>query len=159
MDVFGGGTAPAHLFSLEAVEQIKRCLVPDGLMVMNCVYDATDPDDLLLPCVQTTLAEEFRNLRVVVWEPHIKQEPPLKNYFTFASDGPVDYQRPLSDFMPTDDAAKLEYAQAVVEIPTGHASVITDAHNPLDLLQIQHSEKVRRVTLSRQFRPLFDPRR
>lgn len=161
MDVFGGGVAPSHLFSTEALTAMKRCLAPGGLMMMNCVRVVADPNDQMIADVLKTIDATalFSHRRTFEWDPAGGGE--IRNYLTFASDKPLDFGRPLTEVVPADILQELQSKSREVTIDVSRARVITDDLNPLDVLQIGHNEGLRKVALSPEnpLRSLFDPQR
>ncbi|MEE8169379.1 MAG: fused MFS/spermidine synthase [Phycisphaerae bacterium] len=159
MDVFSGGVAPSHLFSLEALQSMKRCLKPDGVLMMNCLWSPNEPDDFLLKNVTRTIESSglFNHRRLFAWRPSDSSR--IGNFFTFASEAPLEFVRPLASIIPAKLAEDLASAAVETEISLEGAAVITDDRNPLDVLQIRHSEKLRRIALDSPAAVLFDPRR
>jgi predicted membrane-bound spermidine synthase len=159
MDVFGGGVAPSHLFSVEALAAIKKCLNPGGLLMMNCLRSSQDPADRLLMDVLYTIDQSklFAHRRTFAWDP--RPTDTIDNYLTFASDRPLVFAKPLEQVIPADLSARILPKAKEVTVSLEGARMITDDLNPLDVLQIGHNEKLRRIALASDLKELFDPRR
>ncbi|KAJ1956094.1 hypothetical protein IWQ62_005385, partial [Dispira parvispora] len=71
-DVFAGGSVPASLFSVEALEQVKRILKPDGVLALNFVGSHMPPNHRAFLYVWKTLAAVFPN---VVCHPESTKDP------------------------------------------------------------------------------------
>ncbi len=95
--------------------------------------------------------------RLFAWRP--SDSARIGNYFTFASEAPLEFVRPLKDIVPDALATDLASAAVEAEIALEGAVVITDDRNPLDVLQIRQSEKLRPIALESPAAVLFDPRR
>jgi len=161
LDVFGGGVAPAHLFSAEALAAIKRCLIPDGILMMNCLRVASNPNDRLVSDLLRTIDASglFKHRATYEWDPDAQES--IRNYLTFASDAPLTFRKPLAEVAPAGILEELTRKGREVIIDLAGAQVITDDLNPLDVLQIGHNEGLRNFALSPKnpLRALFDPYR
>ncbi|CAG8441765.1 3779_t:CDS:10 [Funneliformis mosseae] len=137
-DVFTGGSVPSVLFSIEALEQIKRILKKNGVLALNFVGSDKWPQAESLALVANTIKSVF---------PYYKcfREGPLEkgsfqNMVFFASVRPISFRNPTEeDFM---DSAMREYmlesfTQWSVDLTKfkNVSDIITDLRNPLNELQ------------------------
>lgn len=159
LDAFGGGVAPAHLYSVEAFAAVRRCLAPDGLLVINTLRPMIPPPDRVLPDILKTLAADglFRERRVFVWSAQSGGD--IMNHLICASNGSLDFAQPWDRFLPPHLAARMIERLAPTVIDDSIGVVITDDLNPLDVLQLRHNDLLRAETLHGDFSVLFDPRR
>src|SRR5262249_14110637 len=90
VNAFAGGDIPPHLSSREAFAEMKDCLVPNGLLMMNCISASQDPGGGVLGDLVATLTAGglFRTVHAYSWD--IDQESEVANYMILASDGVLD---------------------------------------------------------------------
>ena len=134
-DTFTGGATPAHLLSVEVVQQIKRLLRPDGLLALSFVGFAEGDDVEIMNAVYSTVRAVFPNTRLFRDSARASAEPTLVNLLLFASTGEIDL---------TAASGMSELARNLLGTgeltPTTKVPAITDAHNPLSQLQLPVAE-------------------
>lgn len=160
VNAFAGGDIPPHLTSREAFDEMKRCLVPDGLLLMNCMSAADDPAGGVLGDLLATLraGDLFRTIRTFGWGSEEAGE--LVNYIILASDGGLDLAAAANQrAVPASVLARIAATAREIVVPHGRGTVITDDLNPMDLRQLPNNDVQRRGTLSGPFRALFVPDR
>lgn len=161
VDAFAGGEIPPHLSSREAFAAMKRCLVADGLLLMNAMSSRVGPDGGVLGDLMATLraSGEFRTVRAYGWNIE-EQESDLASYMIFATDGALDVAAATNErAIPAEVLSRIAAAASEVPVAPGRGTVITDDRNALDLRQLPNNDIQRRDTLSGPFRALFVPER
>lgn len=149
MDAFSGDSTPSHLLTREALERVKARLTPDGIMAINVIGD-TRAGPLLSPAIVSTMQTQF--LEVAAF--------PL---FDLASGGTkggnlvlVAANRPVGQALAANLADVHELALPVVTLgmrqgrllPRSEGSlVLTDDFNPLDILDSELHENIRKSIL------------
>ena len=132
LDAFGAESPPAHLFTAEAFERVKRSLSPDGVFAINLVTALSVPDDRPWRAVYRTMAEVFPNVRAFV-----ASEPTdgLANVLLFASAGPLEAGPPDAPDRTSKEVA-LMLSRELRPGPRDLADVpvLTDDFAPLDTL-------------------------
>jgi len=157
VNAFSGGDIPPHLSSYEAFSEIKRCLVPDGIVMMNCINSPDDPGGGVLGDLTATLRHDglFKRVRAFGWKP----QPPVSNYMIFASDGSLDVAAaPNRREIPVNLLDRLAKSAHEVQLAPNRGAVITDDINPLDLRQLPNNDALRRIALDGPHAGLFIPR-
>ncbi|MBI4614645.1 MAG: fused MFS/spermidine synthase [Planctomycetes bacterium] len=91
-DAFGAGTAPFHLFSLEALREFRAVLAPGGLFVMNYLGFSGGPNRASVDSILRTVGEVFPSSRVILGGEPGKPDG-FANYLVVASDAPVRLAR------------------------------------------------------------------
>ncbi|CAB4414110.1 unnamed protein product [Rhizophagus irregularis] len=137
-DVFTGGSVPPSLFSLEALEQIKRILKKDGVLALNFVGSEQWPHAESLALVKNTISAVFPYYKCFREGPTEKSS--FQNMIFFASVKPIIFRNPTNDdFM---GSAMREYMlgsfmQWSIDLTKlrNVTDIITDLNNPLDKLQ------------------------
>ncbi len=122
LDVFGGGTSPAHLFTLEAVRATRAVLQGGGVLAVNYPYAQVAGDEIPRR-LGATLSAVFPHVDLYKVGP-----PEITNLVYFASDAPLSAlstwpRAPLPSFAASD--------------------ALTDSFNPLDRLQIAQGDAFR----------------
>ncbi|KAI9207034.1 S-adenosyl-L-methionine-dependent methyltransferase [Polychytrium aggregatum] len=140
-DVFTGGAVPAHLFSVEALQHIKRILKSDGVLVLNFVGRFNSP---ATKSIAKTIKEVFPHQAVyaeLTGAELQKNSQTLINMVFYASNKPIRFEAPT----PADFGTSGVYAQTLATFPehdvTSLVEVapqpVTDKHNPLMAEQIE----------------------
>jgi predicted membrane-bound spermidine synthase len=85
MDAFGAGTAPFHLFSAEALAEMKQVLAPGGLFFMNYLGFGHGPNRQAMDSVLRTTKEVFDHWRVFAGQRPVRKRGYWANYLVLAS--------------------------------------------------------------------------
>ncbi|KAJ1972730.1 hypothetical protein H4R35_004515 [Dimargaris xerosporica] len=140
-DVFTGGAVPPSLFSVEALEQIKRILKPHGVLALNFVGSFEPPLHRALLFVWKTLTAVFPH--VVCYPEEGGRTSIITNMVFFASTQPIKgfrlpTRREINSTILREQVFKDLAANKVIDIEHEfkdymfpELSPITDAHNPL----------------------------
>ena len=138
-DCFTGGSMPAHLYSLEALRDVKRCLTPGGLLALNFVGGRRSR---AVACVAASLGATFGFVESIVVQP----DEPLTDVIFLASDRP--FARVALEVLASSGGREAPRATlGEYEQPGG--SVLTDDCNPLELLQAGTTERYRAMLVAR----------
>lgn len=151
MDVFNGDITPGHLLSREALGRAKARMSEDGVLVMNLIGGLGE-GSRALPAIINTLRTQFSDLAVFPLFPESGNGGAGGNFVVLARNGSlaealalrhVDGTHPLA-------AAGVESALRQGRVPgvTGDGLVLTDDFNPLDVLETELHESVRKTILS-----------
>jgi spermidine synthase len=138
-DCFTGGSEPAHLMSLESLQELKARLNPDGVLAINFVGFTQGDKQLPAQLVYRTLQEVFSESRVYVSE--INSE--FNDFIFMASDTPIKPHPGMASAKTMELLAQREYDMQRAD------KIITDDFNPLENMQISKAEAYRQVLLER----------
>ncbi|RIB04712.1 S-adenosyl-L-methionine-dependent methyltransferase [Gigaspora rosea] len=138
-DVFTGGSVPSTLFSIEALEQIKRILKKNGVLGLNFVSSEQWPHAESFALVAKTIKTVFPYVKCFREGPRVGSVP-FQNMVFFASSNYINFNiATQEDFL---GSASREYVlgnflnwQINLNKYQNVTDVITDEHNPLDKLQ------------------------
>jgi spermidine synthase len=147
LDAFLGESSPSHLMTREAFGAMRRCMKPDGLLVINTIAELESGRDFLVASLVRTLGAVFRSLRV-----HASGNG---NIFFVASDREALTLRATPDLnrVPWPVRGEVEQAFATWRTPNPeHGRVLTDDFNPVDYYEAASREQLRR-TLALSYRP------
>ncbi len=128
-DAFGGVSVPFHLTTHEALSEVDRVLVPDGLYVANLI---DHPPLGFARAELATLGAVFDQVALAA-EPDTLAGSGGGNLVAVASDAPID----VTAFVEAMGAADLDWSAiegAVLERWIGDADVLVDDHAPVDQL-------------------------
>jgi spermidine synthase len=128
-DAFGGVSVPFHLTTREALSEVDRVLVPDGLYVANLI---DHPPLAFARAELATLGAVFDHLALAA-EPDTLTGSGGGNLVAVAADSPID----LTGFVDAMGAAGLDWSAiegAALERWTEDAEVLVDDHAPVDQL-------------------------
>ncbi|QDU67767.1 fused MFS/spermidine synthase [Engelhardtia mirabilis] len=145
LDAFSGDSHPYHLLSAEALEDYRSCLAPDGVLACNLLTYASGERARLRASVAATFRSAFANLSTFNANPR-RDSSGVCNLLFFASDGPLD----IAPETFSDDSGLASYYRSIVDalaasptdLPPG--VVLTDDHNPADLLGAEAFLDIRR---------------
>ena len=143
LDAYSGDVLPFHLVTREMFQAVARRLVPGGIVAMNLIVD---PDGEAAASVFRTLEAVFP----VVWAYRSRDDSGVQPIFYFASSRePPLSRRWMLDFPPEDGVASLPYKlhQRRFRPPEGRGSVLTDAHNAVDLARAPEALAWRQHTI------------
>lgn len=134
-DCFTGGSEPAHLLTVETLQQLKGLLAENGILALNFVAFAHKPHHSLA-AVSKTLAQVFPQQSVFIAEPG----EDFNDFIFLASKQALDLNSPR--LLPTQ-AKWLNQRKFQVDNTDG--IILSDNFNPLDHLQTGKSERYRHV--------------
>ncbi|KAF9431540.1 hypothetical protein BGZ76_000180 [Entomortierella beljakovae] len=104
-DVFTGGGVPPSLFSLEALNEIKRIMKPDGVLALNMVGSEHPSKSQALNSVRRTLHAAFKHVAGFKESP---DEPEAyQNIVFFASQIPIEFEDYTPPPHPTDEEVEM----------------------------------------------------
>lgn len=150
MDAFSGDAMPAHLLSREALQAVKARLTPDGLLVLN-VFVSIDPSSRLTQAIVRTVQAEFSDVALFPLFDDRDTQAPGGNLVIVARNGRLD--RVFGDALdgPVHRLAEAGVRDALrrgrLAGTAGAGLVLTDDYNPLDLLDVDLHERVRKTIL------------
>nr|KAJ3421613.1 hypothetical protein HK105_002935 [Polyrhizophydium stewartii] len=145
-DVFTGGVVPGPMFSIEAVQSVKRILKSDGVLAMNYVGRIETNGTR---AVIKTLQSAFSHIQLFVESlEYIESETAMYNMVIFAADFEMEFAKPTRADLAVggvyvsmletfrDNRVPLERIMTDPEV-----RVITDKHNPLAGMQVESARK------------------
>lgn len=149
MDAFSGEATPSHLLSREALARVKARLAPDGVVAINLVA-SNRADSRLLPAVVRTLHTQFS--AVAVFPLFAAGEAGVRsgNMVLVAANRPLEAAL-AARIENVHPMARELVAQGVrqgrVLGQTVAGPVLSDDFNPLDVLDVESHETVRKTIL------------
>jgi precorrin-6B methylase 2 len=135
-DTFTGGATPSHLLSLEVIQRLRVMLRPGGVLALNFVgyYAGKEAEGSF--AVARTMRAVFPIVRVYRDGPLTDSEK-SGNLIFFASEAQLDFRIPDSPIFGTPTPAQIQRSfqawEVLRQVPPG--PLVTDARNPLELLQ------------------------
>ncbi|CAG8787938.1 13305_t:CDS:2, partial [Acaulospora morrowiae] len=100
-DVFTGGSVPSALFSVEALEQIKRVMKEGGILALNFVGSERWPQAESLALVTNTIRSVFPYIKC--FKEGTQEEGSFQNMVFFASTRELKFRPPVeADFLNSD---------------------------------------------------------
>lgn len=157
MDAFTGDSTPSHLLSREALVRVKQRLADDGVVAIN-VMGSARRDSELLPAVVRTLQTQFS--QVAEFPLFDRGDVAAKggNVVLLAANRPlqaalnahIDGVHPLAE---TVLRRGMRQARLLPPMPPG--VVLEDDFNPLDVLDIEMYEQVRKAILESTPAPIL----
>lgn len=145
-DCFSRGVVPAHLLSVEMLEDLRSLLNDGGILALNFYGYAEGEQALPAAAVAKTIEAVFPFHRVFV----SSLQTELTDHVFFASTEPVEFKADEVDIAPSplgklmlDNLLRYEH-----KISSDQGFVITDDFNPLDSMQVKKAEIYRHQVLS-----------
>lgn len=146
LDAFSGDATPVHLLSREALARIRARLAPDGVVAINLIGDHGMASRLLITVVRT-LYSEFSHVAAF---PLSRPGEIGGNVILLVANRPIDGAmsarietvHPLARQM-VDSALR----DGKLLVRPGEGVILTDDYNPLDVLDLEMREHVRRGIL------------
>jgi spermidine synthase len=135
-DCFTGGTEPAHLLTVETLQQLQRLLAPQGIVALNFVAFGQGEGQQALASVSKTIAQVFSNQSLFISEPG----EDFNDFIFLAGSQSVDL---ASRSLKAEQADWLNKRKFTLDASNG--IVLTDNLNPLEHLQARKSEHYRHV--------------
>lgn len=149
MDAFSGDSTPSHLLTREALERVRERLSPDGILAINVIGDARAAP-LLAPAIVGTLQTQFREIAAF----------PLFDLTDSKSRGGnlvlIAANRPVAKALSARFGNVHALAQTTLDLGMRQgrllkrqpdALVLTDDFNPLDVIDIELHENIRKTIL------------
>ena len=137
-DCFTGGSEPAHLLTVETLEQLRSLMTDKGILALNFVSFFQDGQNKALASVARTLSKVFPHYSVFISEPG----EDFNDFIFLASNEPINMD---SEMLTAKQHQWLN--QRLVTIDTAQGVVLTDNLNPLEHLQARKAEYYRQVLL------------
>jgi spermidine synthase len=144
LDAFVGGSAPEHLYTREAFEQMAERLNPNGIVAIRLIGHPGHP---ATRAVARTLEAVFPHFVAV--RSGIADE--LQHVFLFGSQGPVE----LASLDYVELARYGFTGEEFCEIDTAYAKLLTDDKSPLALLSSDIMAQHRHNSLQLRRNPLW----
>lgn len=145
-DCFSRGVVPAHLLSVEMLEDLRSLLNDGGILALNFYGYAEGEQALPAAAVAKTIEAVFPFHRVFV----SSLQTELTDHVFFASTELVEFKADEVDIAPSplgklmlDNLLRYEH-----KISSDQGFVITDDFNPLDSMQVKKAEIYRHQVLS-----------
>ena len=135
-DCFTGGSEPAHLLTVETLQQLKGLLSEQGILAVNFVSFAEEHENMALPSVAKTVDQVFPHQSLFISEPG----KDFNDFIFLASQEPIDLES-KSLFADQIDWLK----QRKFQVDKTRGTLLTDNLNPLEHLQVRKSEHYRSV--------------
>lgn len=134
-DCFTGGAEPAHLLTVETITELKGLLSAQGILALNFVGFASDPN-AALSSVAKTLTQVLPQLSMFIAEPG----EDFNDFIFLSTQLPLDMN--AKSLLP-EQADWLK--QRVFNVDTAKGQLLTDDFNPLEHLQTTKAEHYRHV--------------
>lgn len=150
MDAFTGDTSPGHLLSREALTLVRERLTPKGVAAFN-FHGSLGDDRRMTASFARTLAAVFDRVEMYpLFDPARGEN--WGNIVFVAYSGrtrTIDRTRlaaqPVHPLAQSEVRAALQASRALPEHP--QSIVLTDDHNPLDLVDVALKERIRTAVL------------
>ena len=146
MDAFTGDATPSHLLSREALERVKARLSPDGVVGMN-IIGSTNHNSRFIAAVIRTLQTQFSDIAMFPLFDMQGGKETEGNLVLVAANRPLDAAFSAHPGMVhplAKDLIALALRQGKKLPPQTTGLILTDDFNPLDVLDIELHENVRR---------------
>jgi spermidine synthase len=149
MDAFSGDSTPSHLLTRESMARVKARLAPDGVLAINVIGDArTGP--LLAPAIVGTLQTQFSEVAAFPLFDLADSQARGGNLVLVAANRPV--ARALAAHLPlvhpmARTTLDLGLRQGKLLQRYRNPLILTDDFNPLDVLNVELHENVRKNIL------------
>jgi predicted membrane-bound spermidine synthase len=149
MDAFSGDATPSHLLTREALERVRERLTPDGILAINVIGDARAAP-LLAPAIVGTLQTQFREIAAFPLFDLADRKARGGNLVLIAAN------RPVGKALAARFGDVHALAQATLDLGMRQgrllqrqpdALVLTDDFNPLDVIDIDLHENIRKTIL------------
>lgn len=143
IDTYSGDTMPFYLASREAFESSRQILEPDGIVAVNYIGSPTGE---AFASIYKTLATVFPHVMAIKGEAGTQ----VQTITLFASSEPLRIRRSWLDYRPGFvgvDPISAAIEQLKVTPDTSAAVLLTDDHNPVDLLRDQDAQDWRARTI------------
>ena len=135
-DCFTGGSEPAHLLTVETLQEFRRLLAPEGLLALNFVAFGQGEGQKALASVAKTIATVFPHQSLFISEPG----EDFNDFIFLAGSQTIDLTAPSLSQNQTKWLNDRKF-----NIDPSEGIVLTDNLNPLEHLQTRKSEHYRHV--------------
>ncbi|MDR4517546.1 MAG: fused MFS/spermidine synthase [Nitrosomonas sp.] len=136
MDVFTGGSEPAHLLTVESMRQLQSLLSNNGIVALNFVSFLENGKNVALASVSKTLARVFPHQLSLIAEP----DRDFNDFIFIASGQPINLE--TTRLSPQQRAW---FKQRIITLDQSLGTVLTDNYNPLESLQARKSTYYRQM--------------
>jgi len=144
LDAFAGDTFPGHLLTREALSLVAGSMAPGAVLALNLVAGLA-PGDQLAPSVVRTLGTLFDQVEVrPLFNPRTRR---FGNTEIVAYQGPPRrLQLELLEKLPVVPEARwaMPFLGWTLQIPAGDGLVLTDDYSPLEAMDLEVKEQLRR---------------
>jgi hypothetical protein len=145
LDAFSGDTFPGHLLTREALSLVAGAMAPGAVLALNLVA-GLGPGDQIAPSVVRTLGTLFDQVEVrPLFNPRTRR---FGNMEIVAYQGPPrGLQVNLLEKLPVVPEARwaMPFLQVTVQLPAAAGVVLTDDYNPLEAMDLDVKEELRRT--------------
>jgi spermidine synthase len=141
LDAYAAEALPAHLFSAEAFDLMRRRLTPDGRLLLNYRALAGNPDaGRAFQALGRTLRTVFPSVTVF----DIDAEGPLHSQIFVATMAPAGRPRgPELITLPSGPFSGRPIAVTAIDVTPSEGLVLTDGYNPMEFLDAPAAEMTR----------------
>lgn len=136
LDVFTGGSEPAHLLTVEALAQLRDLLGDHGILALNFVGFYENGQNAALASVARTLAQVFPYQQAFISDPH----EDFNDFIFLATRHKIDFN---DTSIPNNYRAWL--SERSLNINQTNGTILTDNLSNLEVLQLRKSEAYRRI--------------
>jgi len=148
IDTYSGDGFPFYMASLEAFRAAKGVLNPGGVLAINFIGS---PAGRPFACMYRTLSEVFPNVRALRGEDPREAANPddVQTITIFASDNPITFNKGWMDFLDFEDGQRVSRSiEKLTVVPRRRDGfLLTDAHNPIDLMRSREALRWRERTI------------
>lgn len=137
-DCFTGGSEPAHLLTVETLQQLRSLMTDKGILALNFVAFLQGGNNKALASVARTVLQVFPHYSVFISEPG----DDFNDFIFLASKDPINLD---SKMLSTKQQQWLN--KRLVTIDDSQGIILTDNLNPLEHLQTRKAEHYRQVLL------------
>lgn len=137
-DCFTGGSEPAHLLTLETLQQLHSLMTEEGILALNFVSFLQNGQNKALTSVAKTISEVFPHYSVFISEPG----EDFNDFIFLASKDPINLDAKMLSAKQQQWLKK-----RLVTIDDSQGIILTDNLNPLEHLQTRKAEHYRQVLL------------
>lgn len=136
LDVFTGGSEPAHLLTVEALARLHGLLATQGILALNFVSFLDNGSNAALASVAKTLAQIFPHQQVFISDPGRD----FNDFIFLATNYAINLEE---ETLPSTHSTWLK--QRLLDIDQSKGVILTDNLSQLELLQTRKSEYYRRI--------------
>jgi spermidine synthase len=137
-DCFTGGSEPAHLLTVETLQQLQKLMTDDGILAINFVSFLQNGQNKALASVAQTVSQVFPHYSVFISEPG----EDFNDFIFLASKNPINLN---SEVLSSKQRQWLN--SRLISIDASQGVVLSDNLNPLEHLQTRKAEHYRQVLL------------
>jgi spermidine synthase len=145
LDAFSGDTFPGHLLTREALSLVAGAMAPGAVLALNLVA-GVGPGDQIAPSVVRTLGTLFDQVEVrPLFNPRTRR---FGNMEIVAYQGPPrGLQVNLLEKLPVVPEVRwaMPFLEVTVQLPAAAGVILTDDYNPLEAMDLDVKEELRRT--------------